>query len=307
MPTIAIGSDCDRSRASSLACISSSARRARFKGDKREVLSETLFIREDTLFQRNSISECPRDRHRSCAGPSDLGRAPAGTPPSRAGLFTAGPSALPTVRASRACERSKLEAARPVGPTVRSPGRKAGVRFMYKDERRRRGTFRQEFLDHLVACSVMSSVAGKYLCVNLHLVWSTKQRRSLIDRQWRDRLHAYVASVAQSKNARVIEAQSQPDHIHLYVSMPSTTSIADLVNATKSNSTRWIRQTFSSRRFFGWQDGYAAFSVSKSMEKAVIDYIRNQDEHHKKRDFQQELLELLGRHAIDFDARYIFD
>jgi putative transposase len=150
-------------------------------------------------------------------------------------------------------------------------------------------------------------MAGKYLCVNLHLVWSTKQRRSLIDRQWSDRLHAYLTSVLKSKNAQIIEAQSQPDHIHLYVSMPSTLSIADLVNAAKSNSTRWIRQTFSNRRLFGWQDGYAAFSVSKSIEKAVIDYIRNQDEHHKRRDFQQELLELLGRHAIDFDSRYIFD
>jgi len=150
-------------------------------------------------------------------------------------------------------------------------------------------------------------MAGKYLWVNLHLVWSTKQRRSLIDRQWRDRLHAYIASVAQSRNTRIIAVQSQPDHIHLFVSLPSTISIADLVNAIKSNSTRWIRQTFPNRRFFGWQNGYAAFSVSKSIDKAVIEYICNQDEHHRKRDFQRELLELLGRHEIDFDPRYIFD
>jgi REP element-mobilizing transposase RayT len=90
-----------------------------------------------------------------------------------------------------------------------------------------------------------------------------------------------MGSVARFKNARLIEANSRPDHIHLYTSMPSTISIADLINALKANSTRWIRQTFPNRRGFSWQEGYAAFSVSKAQEKALIEYIRNQDEHHR--------------------------
>jgi putative transposase len=150
-------------------------------------------------------------------------------------------------------------------------------------------------------------MAGKYLCVNLHIVWSTKGRRCLIDPQWRHRLHAYMGSIARVKNARLIEANSQPDHIHLYTSMPSTISIADLVNALKANSTRWVRQTFPNRRWFSWQEGYAAFSVSRSLEKAVIEYIRNQDEHHRRQDFRSELLELLGHHGIEYDPRYVFD
>jgi len=120
-------------------------------------------------------------------------------------------------------------------------------------------------------------------------------------------LHAYMGSVARFKNARLIEANSRPDHIHLYTSMPSTISIADLINALKANSTRWIRQTFPNRRGFSWQEGYAAFSVSKPQEKARIEYIRNQDEHHRRRDFKEELLELLGRHGIEFDLQYVFD
>jgi putative transposase len=100
---------------------------------------------------------------------------------------------------------------------------------------------------------------------------------------------------------------SEPDHVHLLVSIPSTISIADLINAFKSNSTRWIRQTFSNRKWFSWQEGYAAFSVSRSQEQAVVEYIRNQHEHHLKSDFQQELLELLRYHEIVFDLKYVFD
>jgi REP element-mobilizing transposase RayT len=150
-------------------------------------------------------------------------------------------------------------------------------------------------------------VAGKYLCVNLHIIWSTKGRRGLISTQWSDHLYAYIGSVARFKNARLIEANSQPDHIHLYISMPSTISIGDLVNALKANSTRWIRQTFPNGKWFSWQEGYAAFSVSSSQENAVIEYIHNQAEHHKRRDFQEELLDLLRRHGIEYDPRYVFD
>ena len=109
------------------------------------------------------------------------------------------------------------------------------------------------------------------------------------------------------QEARLIEVNGRPDHIHLYIFMPSTISIADLVNALRANSTRWIRQTFPNRRWFSWQEGYAAFSVSISHEKAVIEYIRHQDEHHKRQDFQEELLDLLGRQEIEYDLRYVFD
>jgi hypothetical protein len=93
----------------------------------------------------------------------------------------------------------------------------------------------------------------------------------------------------------------------LYTSMPSMISIADLINALKANSTRWIRQTFPNRRWFSWQEGYAAFSVSRSQENAIIEYIRTRDEHHRQRDFREELLELLRRHGIEYDLRYVFD
>ena len=150
-------------------------------------------------------------------------------------------------------------------------------------------------------------MAGKFLSVDIHMIWSTKKRQRFIGRQWASRLHSYLGSIAVAKDARLIEANSEPDHIHLYVSMPSTIAIAELINAFKSNSTRWIRQTFPDRRFFAWQEGYGAFSVSRSQAAAVIEYIRNQHKHHCQCDFQQEFLELLRRHEIPFDTRYVFD
>ena len=150
-------------------------------------------------------------------------------------------------------------------------------------------------------------MAGKFLCVNLHMIWSTKNRRRLIDPQWAGRLYAFMGSIARAKNAKLIEVNSEPDHVHLYVSMPSTIKIADMINAFKANSTRWVHQNFPERRLFSWQEGYAAFSVSRSEERAVIEYIRNQHAHHREQDFQQEFLELIRCHGIEFDMRYVFD
>jgi putative transposase len=150
-------------------------------------------------------------------------------------------------------------------------------------------------------------MSGKYLSVYLHIIWSTKSRRRAIDQQWRQRLHAYMGGIARKHNARLLEAQSQTDHIHLYLSMPSTITIAELVSTLKANSSRWIHETFPNRRLFAWQEGYAAFSVGNSDKKAVIEYIRNQDAHHKRHDFCQEIIDLLDQHQIPYDIRYVFD
>ena len=97
------------------------------------------------------------------------------------------------------------------------------------------------------------------------------------------------------------------DHIHLYASLPSTLSLADFVNAVKANSSRWIHQNYRNARGFAWQEGYGAFSVSKSDEKRVIAYVRNQEKHHQKRTFQEEFVTLLDRHEIEYDVRYLWD
>jgi REP element-mobilizing transposase RayT len=97
------------------------------------------------------------------------------------------------------------------------------------------------------------------------------------------------------------------DHIHLYTSLPSTISIADFVNAVKSNSSRWVHESFATRKAFAWQEGYGAFSVSKSEEPKVIRYIRNQHRHHAKRSFKDEFIEFLVRNEVEFNEKYLWD
>ncbi|CAN5737519.1 hypothetical protein BH18ACI4_BH18ACI4_13990 [soil metagenome] len=92
----------------------------------------------------------------------------------------------------------------------------------------------------------------------------------------------------------------------LYTSLPSTISVADFVNALKANSSAWIHDSFPRLRGFAWQEGYGAFSVSKSDEALVMRYVKDQEKHHKKRTFKEEFLSLLEKHEIDYDPRYIW-
>jgi REP element-mobilizing transposase RayT len=119
-------------------------------------------------------------------------------------------------------------------------------------------------------------MAGKHLSLLVHFVWSTAGREPWIDADWRARLYSYIGGVLDSKGGKLIRAGGVSDHVHLYTSLPSTVSLAEVVGALKANSSRWIHETFPSRRMFAWQKGYGAFSVSKSAEGRVVEYIENQ-------------------------------
>ena len=150
-------------------------------------------------------------------------------------------------------------------------------------------------------------MAGKHLSLLVHLVWSTANREPWITKEWRSRLFGYVGGVLRHDNIKLIEAGGMDDHVHLYTSLPSTISIAKLVNSVKSNSSHWVHETFPNRRGFAWQKGYGAFSVSKSSESQVLEYIRGQETHHRKKTFKDEFLTLLKKHGIEYDERYLWD
>lgn len=150
-------------------------------------------------------------------------------------------------------------------------------------------------------------MAGKHLSLLVHFIWSTARREPWIENDWDESLYAYVGGVIRNKKGKLLAAGGMHDHIHLYASLPSTLSIADFVNAVKSNSSRWIHETFPNRRAFGWQEGYGAFSVSKSQEPNVIGYINKQEQHHQKRSFQDEYLEFLNQYKIEYDEQYLWD
>ena len=150
-------------------------------------------------------------------------------------------------------------------------------------------------------------VPDTYSVVRVHLICSTARRRPWIDPEWRPRLFANASAVAGRRGAQLLCAGGTRDHVHLYLQYPPTMALADLVHAIKASTSRWIHETFSHRKEFRWQAGYAAFSVTPREDTALQAYIRNQETHHRELAFHAEYLGILERHGIDYDLRDVMD
>ncbi len=137
----------------------------------------------------------------------------------------------------------------------------------------------------------------------IHLVFSTKDRRKLILKQFQTRLWPYISGICKNHGIFVHAIGGTDDHIHLLIQIPPTLALAKSVNTIKSNSSKWANDEGHP---FAWQQGYAAFSVSASSLPTVVKYIQTQDSHHKKMTFDAELLALLKKHGMDFDPNFVF-
>jgi len=113
--------------------------------------------------------------------------------------------------------------------------------------------------------------------------------------------------VGRGEKGVLLERGGVDDHIHIYLRWRTDAPISDLMRKVKAESSKWIHATFPTLRAFAWQEGYSVFSVSKSQEGAVKNYIAGQAAHHKKEDFKVELLRMLRLHEIEFDEKYVFD
>jgi REP-associated tyrosine transposase len=147
-------------------------------------------------------------------------------------------------------------------------------------------------------------MAQSFISNHQHIVFSTKARETAIPSDEQKRLWAYVGGIAKGVDAIPMAIGGMPDHLHVLVSLPADMSIAKFVNVLKSNSSKWMNEH---GHHFGWQHGYAAFSVSASSLGSVTEYIDNQAEHHKRRDYRAEFIALLKKHNVVFDPRYVFD
>jgi REP element-mobilizing transposase RayT len=148
---------------------------------------------------------------------------------------------------------------------------------------------------------------GTYSQVLLHIVFSTKRREPWITEDIRTRLYKYMGGTIRGEKGVLYEIGGVEDHVHVYLRWRPDATISDLMRDVKAHSSLWVHQTFPKLKEFAWQEGYSVFTVSKSQEEAVKQYIRNQAEHHKKEDFKSELLRMLRLHEIEFDERYVFD
>ena len=143
--------------------------------------------------------------------------------------------------------------------------------------------------------------------VILHIIFSTKDREPWFGLDVRPRMHAYLATVCRDLGAEVVRVGGVADHVHIVTTLPRTVSQAQLIEEIKKTSSKWIKTLDVRYRSFFWQRGYGAFSVSPSQLKAVLEYVDTQQEHHRTCTFQEEYRELLRRHGVDFDERYVWD
>ena len=139
-----------------------------------------------------------------------------------------------------------------------------------------------------------------------HIIFSTKDRKPLIDSAFESRLFAYIGGIVRQLGGILVIANGVDDHVHLLIELPASIGVAESVRKIKANSTLWIHQSFADRSEFWWQRGYAALSVSNSNVRAVARYIERQKAHHKKASFRDEFLQLLRRHDISPDERYLW-
>ena len=141
----------------------------------------------------------------------------------------------------------------------------------------------------------------------VHLVYSTKNRQTWIRREHQDGLHAYQAGIFREWESPAITIGGAEDHVHALFILSKNHALKKIIEEVKKGSSKWMKIDGPGIPDFYWQAGYGAFSVSQSNIASVKHYIENQEEHHRKMSFQDELRELFRRHEIEFDERYVWD
>ena len=149
-------------------------------------------------------------------------------------------------------------------------------------------------------------MANTYTCLHYHYVYSTKNRERWITPETESRVWAYLGGIARDNGMVALKVGGTEDHVHLVVGMPATITVSKAVQLLKGASSKWIHDTFPALAGFGWQDGYGAFTVSKSQLPGLIKYVDGQSEHHRQQSFQDEFRALLDRHGIAYDERYLW-
>lgn len=148
---------------------------------------------------------------------------------------------------------------------------------------------------------------SSFVKVYIHYVFSTKKREPLIVQDLESNLWAYMGGIARNNNMEALIINGTEDHAHVLLSFPSTITIAKAIQVVKGGSSHWVHKTFPEYQDFEWQKGYGAFGVSHFDIHKTINYIKNQKKHHAQHEFKEEYLELLNKHEINYDVRYLWD
>jgi len=149
-------------------------------------------------------------------------------------------------------------------------------------------------------------MANTYTQIHVQFVFAVQYRASLIHETWKDKLYKYMTGIVQEHKHKLIIVNGMPDHVHMLVGMRPTQSLSDLMQDIKGSSSTWINERRLTKGRFQWQEGYGAFSYSKKELPLIINYIKNQEEHHRQKTFMEEYMELLQEFEIAYDEKYIF-
>ncbi len=145
-----------------------------------------------------------------------------------------------------------------------------------------------------------------YANILIHALFSTKDRQRWLIPEIREEAFSYLGGTINELGGQSLLVNGPLDHVHMLFVQPRTLSIASIMEKVKAHSSSWVKDRWPNRRHFGWQTGYAAFSVSKSHVEDVERYIRNQEEHHRKVSFQEEVIAFLKKQGVEYDPRYVF-
>lgn len=145
-----------------------------------------------------------------------------------------------------------------------------------------------------------------YSQIYVHIVFSVEHRQNLIPTQYKAELHKFISGIVTNNKHKMIQINSMPDHMHIFVGMNPGIAISELVRDIKANSSRFINKKQWVVGRFNWQEGYAAFSYAHSQIEDVANYILNQEKHHAYKSFREEYIEILKRFNVDYDEKYLF-
>lgn len=151
------------------------------------------------------------------------------------------------------------------------------------------------------------AASNTYTRLYVQIVFAVKGRANLIARKHKEELHKYTTGIIQNRNHKLLAIHAMPDHVHIFVGLHPAQSISDLARDVKAGSSGFINEKQWVVGKFYWQEGYGAFSYSRSHIDAVVKYIDNQEAHHTKRSFRDEYIDLLQKFAIEYDEKYLFE
>jgi len=149
-------------------------------------------------------------------------------------------------------------------------------------------------------------MANTYTQIHIHFVFAVKYRKGIIESQWKDSLYKYITGIIQNNNHKLLSINGMPDHIHILVGLRPSQSISDLMKDVKQGSSLWINENKLAKCHFEWQEGFGAFSYSKSQLPNVIGYIKNQEQHHKIKSFREEYFDILEKFEVEYNEKFIF-